>query len=293
MKKIAFLLCFLFSYISINAQDTYTVNGETFQLKIEVDGKLDLLWNIIDGKYRYFIRTSDNTITELVNTKNDENKYQEDYKATLQISTEGSDLSTKNVNLTLFDLRKFIDTYNSKVDTSYQSTLSKHDIDVRFGVFGGMTNSPFVNDPNNEKTPQFGLEMELLEISKFSRHAFFMQLRHVLENDYNSFSTTEISLGYRFRFVNTEKFSLYGNMTFATVSFSKSTISYLGVGDVLISEKVSETVFDVPFIFGMGADFKITNNSYITLGYNEIFALLIDNQGDFSTNITLGYKFNL
>lgn len=293
MKKIAFLLCFILSYTSINAQDTYIVKNETLQLKTEIDGKLDLLWNIIDGKYRYFIRTSDNTITELINTKNDKNKYQEEYKNTLDSITEDYNLSTKNLKITLFDLRKFVDTYNSKADTTYQSTLLTNDIKVRLGFFGGITNHPFVNNPNNEKTPQFGLELELLESSKLNRHAVFMQLRHVLENDYNKFSTTELALGYRFRFVNTETFSLYGNMTFATLNFSKSTVSYLSTGDVLTTENVSETDFDVPLAFGVGADIKITNNSYITLGYHELFALLVDNQGDFSTNFTVGYKLTL
>ena len=46
------------------------------QLKTQIDGKIDLLWNIIDNQYRYFIRTEDGTITELKNTKNADNKFQ-------------------------------------------------------------------------------------------------------------------------------------------------------------------------------------------------------------------------
>ena len=101
MKKLLLILCFLLGYTSAVAQDTYTVNGETLQLKTEIDGQLDLLWNVIDGKYRYFVRTSDNTILELKNTKSDSGDYLEEYKSTLQNITSGTDLSTHKVNLTL------------------------------------------------------------------------------------------------------------------------------------------------------------------------------------------------
>ena len=42
MKKLLLILCFLLGYTSAVAQDTYTVNGETLQLKTEIDGQLDL-----------------------------------------------------------------------------------------------------------------------------------------------------------------------------------------------------------------------------------------------------------
>ncbi|MCB0388348.1 MAG: hypothetical protein KDD23_06600, partial [Winogradskyella sp.] len=80
MKKLIFILCLSFSFVSLKAQETYTVNGETLELKTEVEGNLDLLWNIIDGQYRYFVRTEDGSIKELVNTKNpDTKKYQKEY----------------------------------------------------------------------------------------------------------------------------------------------------------------------------------------------------------------------
>mgnify|MGYP000267953113 CR=1 FL=1 len=61
------------------AQQTYTLNNETLELKTEVEGNIDLLWNIFDGKYRYFVRDKDGDIQELVNTKNkDTHKYQEE-----------------------------------------------------------------------------------------------------------------------------------------------------------------------------------------------------------------------
>ena len=67
MKKILFLILFVGFSFSALAQKQYTINGKTYELKTEVNGTIDLLWNIFDRKYRYFIR-KDSMITELVNT---------------------------------------------------------------------------------------------------------------------------------------------------------------------------------------------------------------------------------
>ncbi|WCO01346.1 hypothetical protein [Psychroserpens ponticola] len=290
MKKIICILSFILSVSFLQAQESYTINGETLELKTEVDGKLDLLWNIIDSKYRYFVRTEDNTITELTNTKTDR-KFQEEYKTLLNDLT-GNSMSTKRLNLTLFSLKEFIDNYNISVDSNYESNVSRSKFQFRLGVFGGMTNSPFVTNPNNEKTPLFGAELEILETERISRHAIFMQLKHVTEQDDIKYSTTELSLGYRFRVINKEAFSLYGNMKFATLNFSNATI-VTDKGGTITTEKSNETAFDVPFIFGVGADINVSKNSFITLAYNELFALLLDNQGNFSTDFSIGYKFKL
>ncbi|MEY8850052.1 outer membrane beta-barrel protein [Psychroserpens sp. XS_ASV72] len=290
MKKIICIFSFLLCFSVFHAQELYTVNGESLELKTEVEGKLDLLWNIIDGKYRYFVRTEDNTILELKNTKADR-KYQEEYKSVLSELTNNS-VSTKRLNLTLFSLKEFIDSYNASVDSSYQSQSKRSKFQFRLGVFGGITNSPFIDNPNNEKTPLFGAELEVLEAERISRHAVFLQAKHVLEQEDLMYSTTELALGYRFRFINKESFSLYGNCKFATVNFSKATVASENNG-MIVTEDISDTAFDVPLIFGVGADINLSKNTFITLAYNELFAVLIDNQGNFSTDFTLGFKFNL
>lgn len=290
MKKIICVLCFILSVSFIQAQESYTINGKTIELKTEVEGKLDLLWNIIDNEYRYFVRTEDNTITELKNTKVDR-KFQEEYKTTLEELTNNS-MSTKRLNLTLFSLKEFIDAYNVSADSAYETTVSRSKFQFRLGVFGGITNSPFINNPNNEKTPLFGAELEVLEAERISRHAIFMQLKHVLEQEDIQYSTTEFSLGYRFRVINKETFSLYANMKFATLNFSNATL-VTETNGTITSQEFSETAFDVPFIFGLGADINVSKNSFITLAYNELFALFLDNQGNFSTDFAIGYKFNL
>jgi hypothetical protein len=286
MKKMALVLCFFISVTSLIAQETYTVHGETLQLKTEVEGQLDLLWNVIDGHYRYFVRTTDNSITELVNTRDENRHYQEEYKTTLQNLT---DANADNVNLTLTDLKSFIDEYNLSQDPTYSSSIYNAKLQLLLGIFGGITNSPFINNPNNTKSPQFGVELELLDGNRIKRHALFMQLRHVFKTNDFKYSTTELALGYRFRVINARSFSLYGQSKFATLNFLKNTVP--GANDVPVD--INETVVDIPLTFGIGADIRLTDSSYLTINYNELFAVLVENNGNFSTNITLGYKFNL
>lgn len=286
MKKLVIAFCFFFSITCIKAQESFTIKGETLQLKLEVDGQLDLLWNIINGQYRYFIRTSENNITELINTKNEDRHYKEQYKSVLENLTG---TSASKVNLTLSDLKAYLDNYNQSQDQNYISSIYNAKLQLRLEVFSGITNSPFINNPNNNSSFQFGTELELLDGNHIKRHAMFMQLRHVLKSNDFKFTTTELSLGYRFRFINLKTINVFGQTKFATLNFLKNT--FPGPNDVPVD--VSETVFDIPFTFGVGADVRLTDSSFLTFRYNELFALLIENNGNFSTNVTLGYKFNL
>ncbi|WP_299366216.1 hypothetical protein [Winogradskyella sp.] len=287
MKKIILSLFVCFAFQLSFSQDTYTINGETLELKTEIDGKLDLLWNIIDGNYRYFVRSEDGTITELKNTKNADNKFQEEYKSTLSGLTDG--MSTDKLKLTLYSLRNYIDAYNASADSSYTSTSTESNVQFRLGFSGGITNNPFVGNPDNEKTPMVGAELEIFEANVLPRHSGFLQVRHAFESDDFPYSTSELSLGYRYRFINKEKFSIYGQVKFATLNFS--SITFTNEDNIEIDS--NETSFDIPFIFGVGSDIKVGENSFITIIYGELFALLLDNQGNFSTDIAIGYKFNL
>ena len=161
MKKILLSLLFLLAFQINFSQNTYSVNGESIDLKTEVDGKLDLLWNTFDGVYRYFVRTDDGQIIELTNTKGSDNKYQEEYKSTLENLTNG--LSTSKLKLTVYDLKKYIDSYNVSVDSAYKSVQKESKIGLRLGFSGGVTNNPFANNPDNKITPLLGAELEVFE----------------------------------------------------------------------------------------------------------------------------------
>lgn len=291
MKKIVIIVVFLFSSIMASAQKTYTIDGQSIQLKTAAEGQLDLLWTIIDNSYRYFIRTEDNQLLELINTQNTDKAYQQEYKTTLKEHTNDS-LDVSKVDMTLPSLARFINQYNASINPNYVPIHSKLDAEFRVGVFGGITNSPFVGNPENEKSIVIAVESELLA-GKNKKHSGYLQLRHVAEKDAFKYQTTELSLGYRYRFIKTSAFSIFGDVKFATLNFSKTTIIYEDDDSNINTEHYEDTAFDVPLIIGIGADIKLSNIIYANISYNQLFAIFWKNQGNFSTDITLGLKFKL
>lgn len=293
MKKLGLILL-LFCTVSVTfSQKEYNVDGETYQLKTEVEGPVDLLWNVIDNNYRYFIE-KDGKIEELTNTKNNNGSFQEEYINTLKQFTGNSEIDSKKIKLTLPSLRDFVNQYNASIDSNYVIEKTKIELKSRLGFFAGITNNPFVENPDNLTSPLFGAELELYDDNIAKRHASFLQLTHILENEDLKYSTTEIALGYRFRFIYSERFNIHANLKLVTLSFSNSTVTYVDEDTMdEFTEDKSATSFDAPVIFGLGADLKISKNSFITFYYNELFALSLDNQGNFSTNLALGYKFRL
>ena len=286
MKKLL-LFSLLFLTFQVNyGQENYTLNGESLNLKMEAEGSLDLLWTSDSGNYRYFVKTENDEITELKNTK-DNKTYLEEYKPTLSHLTNG--MATDKLKFTLYDLKAFINTYNISADSNYTSVVKTRKLGLRLGVFGGLTNNPFVDNPENTKVMLIGGELEFFEASTLSRHSGFLQGRHTFDADDFNYSTNEIALGYRYRIINQSAFSLYGQVKLATLNITSSTID----DEDGNSESISDTSFDVPFIFGIGADIKIGNHGYITIAYGELFAVFLDNQGNFSTDISIGYKLNL
>ncbi|MEZ4780726.1 MAG: hypothetical protein R2816_03835 [Flavobacteriaceae bacterium] len=58
---------------------------------------------------------------------------------------------------------------------------------------------------------------------------------------------------------------------------------------------IKENGFEAPFTFRVGADIKknFSETSFLSITYNELFALLLENEGNFSTSFAIGYKFKL
>jgi len=287
MKKLL-LLILLFLTFQINySQENYTINGEILDLKTEVEGTLDLLWTSASGTYRYFVKSENGNITELKNTKNENKNYLEEYKTTLSNLTDS--METDKLKFRLYDLKSFINTYNVSADSTYTSVVESAKLGFRLGAFGGLTNNPFVDNPDNKKVLLIGGELEIFEANLLPRHSGFIQARHTFDADYFDYSTNEIALGYRYRIINKSTFSIYGQVKFATLNISSSSAIDANGN----KKSISDTSFDIPFIFGIGSDIKIGGNSYITITYGELFALFLDNQGNFSTDLSIGYKFNL
>ena len=290
MKKLVLLvLMFGFSMMTY-AQKTYTVDGNSYELKTELTGTIELLWNVIDNQYRYFAKKGDRII-ELKNTKDDNNDYQEEYKQVLEDLTIDWRMSADEVKLTLPSLRDFLYDYNATKNPNYSEDTKKASVQAKLLFFGGVTNSPFVDNPDNSLQPIIGAEIEVYEATNLPRHSLYLQFSQRFKSDELEYSRTQFGLGYRFRIINQERIQFYANILAATYSLSKQTIESTEMPNTTFEN--SDNAFSAPLIFGVGADIKVSDNSYVSIGYDELFAIDLENSGNFSTHFTVGYKLNL
>ena len=277
---------------TLQAQQQYTVDGQTYTLNTEVEGTLTLLWNTIDGEYRYFSKKGSD-IVELKNTKQN-GDYQEEYKKTLEQQTSDAVVSTGKLNLTLPSLRSFFVEYNKLKDPNFSNVEESIDLQFRLGAFVGITNSVYTLNPTNELQPIAGVDLELIDNVKLRRHSIVFRFKQTFESSEYKYSASQLSLNYRFKFIKTPKFDAFINCKFASLTFSQREIEYLIESNppVLVTDNKSGSDFNAPVTFGLGADYKV-GNGYITFNYNDIVGLNVESNDEFPVDFTLGYKFNL
>ena len=292
MKRFLLAFCFLFALqASLVAQENYQVDGQSYSLKTEVDGTITLLWNTIDGNYRYFAKKG-TAITELKNTKTN-GTYQEEYKESLTVLTADHPLSTEGVNLTLADLRTYFIVYNKKANPNFVDDRVKIELGLRLGAFAGITNSIFTQNPGNNLLPTFGADLELIDEVKLKRHSVVLRFKQTLGNDTYDFNASQFSLNYRLKFVKTSKLDVFLNTKF--VSYTYSTRNDFPVEQAdgsIVLESFSGGDLTAHGIFGLGADYQL-GNGFLFLTYNDIVGLGIDSNGEFPVDFSLGYKFTL
>lgn len=285
-------LFLILSVGTLQAQQQYTVAGQTYTLNTEVEGTLTLLWNTIDGEYRYFSKKGSD-IEELKNTKQN-GDYQEEYKKTLEQQTSDEVVSTEKVNLTLPSLRSFFVEYNKMKDPNFSNVEESIDLQFRLGAFVGITNSVYTLNPTNELQPIAGVDLELIDNVKLRRHSIVFRFKQTFESSEYKYSASQLSLNYRFKFIKTPKFDAFINCKFASLTFSQREIEYVIESNppVLVTDNKSGSDFNAPVTFGLGADYKV-GNGYITFNYNDIVGLNVESNDEFPVDFTLGYKFNL
>lgn len=286
---LSFVLC-MTSYLCVS-QQTYDVDDKTYYLIKETDGSIVLLWNVIKGRDRYFIKQND-TLIELVNTKNENGNRNYEYKTVLTNLTSDKNLSAENVKLKLLSLKSFIDDYNALKDPEYEAT-KKGKLLSRFHVFGGLSNSPFLDNSDNSKNPILGLEIEFSEASDMPRHSIYFQGKQILSSDKFNYSSSQFIVGYRYRIINKKTFTLYTSLDMARYVFMRAEKMEINEDDEVEKIDIKENGFDAPFIFSLGTDIRLTNTSFLTLSYNELFSILLEKQTHFPVSFSVGYKMNL
>ena len=270
------------------SQESYTVDGQTYTLKTEVQGALQLLWNTIDEEYRYFVKKG-TTIVELKNTKVD-GRYQEEYKAVLTGLTKDNPIDVSKVNFTLPGLEAYFNTYNKQANSDFIAKDKSVQLSVRLGVFGGVSNTIFFINPENTIIPTAGIEFELTDLERLRRHGIVIRFKQAFASSDYDFSSSELSLNYRLKFIKSDAIDVFINTKIASYIYVSRDIldttedppeSYSGSGgDVR-----------VPGAFGLGADIAL-GNGFVTVAYNDIVALGLENNGEFPMDFTLGYKFS-
>jgi hypothetical protein len=253
-----------------------------------------LLWNTIEGEYRYFSKKGDE-IHELKNTRTN-GKYQEEYKEILQMQTSDGSAFDDNLKLTLNSLKNFFNEYNSSVDPNFAVEKKSILLKTRLGAFVGISNNIFTQNPENTSSPTAGIDFEIFEQEHLVRHSLVVQFKQTFENSSYKYSATQFSLNYRFKFVKTESFDVFINTKVAAYNHVKRDITVTETDSnnntVTTIVKESGGSFQAPLTFGIGADYAI-GNGYITFSYNDIVGLGIDSNGEFPIDFSLGYKFNL
>lgn len=286
MKKLLITLSLaLICQLGIS-QETYNYNNESLSLKTEIEGTLDFLWTSgNDGRFRYFVKDSNEKITELENTKTGKT-YNSEYTSTLEKLT-GQDAS--KTRFTMYGIRSFVSDYNKTQDENFV-TDEPSELVAKLGLFGGLSNNPFIENPDNKFLNYAAAEFEVSDKANKSRHAGFANLRYTFSSGSVDYTALQLALGYRFKFVNTDKIKVFVQNKFATITYSKTKEFDANTNSIKDS---SGTTFDAPLIFGLGADFKVSDHGNITLVYDSLFSAIFKDNSNFPLDFAIGYKFNL
>jgi hypothetical protein len=288
MKHLPKLLAvFLIFFISVTtfAQENYTVNGTTYVLKTEVDGPLTLLWNVIDGEYRYFAKKGDE-IVELTNTRSD-GRYQEEYKETLSRLTADNPVDPSKTNITLLSLRNYFNEYNKKADPDYVVKSNNVELETRLGMIGGVSNNNSTTNPENVFAPFLGAEFEVTDSDMLKRHALVLQFRYSFKTEGYDLTYSQFALSYRYKFIHSETISVFAQVKLAALTFA--TLAEDNVDGLLDLKKTS---LNTPVGLGIGLDYKL-GNGFLTFAVNDLVAPGYDTNGEFSVDLSIGYKFIL
>lgn len=288
MQKLRILLTgfFIFLAAHLAAQETYVIEGDTLQLQREVKGSLSLFYTQQGLDYRYFVQKG-NRLIEL-------RKADDAYKEQLKELTPDAKLRIQDVKFVLYSLRHFVNKYNATVQEDYTFNDATDDIQQRIGLFVGLSNNIYTENPENILAPMLSLEYEFFDPNLAPRHVAFLQLRHSFKQDEYQYSSTQFSINYRFKALYFSGFDVHIDAELATFLYSEdSTRITDDSGEVTAIIEENGFTFTAPFNFGVGADIRLTDNSFISLSYNDIVSIVLDSNGNFPIDFSIGYKYNL
>ncbi|MBV1922946.1 MAG: carboxypeptidase-like regulatory domain-containing protein [Flavobacteriaceae bacterium] len=225
-----------------------------------------------------------------VETSDVNGSFNEEYKETLKIQTSENQVGLEDLEFTLPSLKYFFESYNHSTNSTVNNNASI-ELNTRLGGFVGASNNIYVSNPDNTNLMVAGIDFELME-SSLPRHALVVRFKQTFENSDYKFSSSQVSLNYRFKFIKKETFDIFINTKFA--AYTNITRDIPVVNDDNSVSIVSDSSGDFQALgnFGIGVDYAL-GNGYLTFSYNDFLGLGLDNNGEFPLDFTLGYKFNL
>lgn len=277
------ILCFFSASI---AQDlkTFNVNDQELELTYEEKGELSLLSYYLDREVRFFLEKN-NELIELT---------EDNYKETLTTYASNADLNIMTLRYNVRDLVKVVRKHNG----GNNDYTDHSDLRVRLGALGGLGNfSEYssLQNPTNTNIPFFGAEAEVYSETQYLRSAGFFQVRHAFGNDDFDLTQTEFVLGYRFKFINTSWFHLYGETEL--ISLFNYKLTYLDDTLDFFEEPtlITDQGFQLgtPVSLGLGMAIKLFNETYLTLNYSNMIRLGEPTRSDFPVDVRAGIKFRL
>lgn len=288
--KLLFLFMIFLASTSVFAQETYIIEGDTLQLKQEVKGTLNLFRTNQDSIPRFFVQKGDRML-ELRNIP--ENGIPQ-YKQRLDTLTSDTGLQTIAPEFKLNSLKQFAIHYNERIKEDAASNIPASKLQKRLGFFTGLSNNIYTENPENLLAPIIGVEFEIYDPKLSERHLAFTHLRHSFQRTEFNYSSTQLSLNYRVKFIYTPTYSLHLDTELVTFQYSKKKIPVFdNQGDITDVEEDNGFSLTAPLSFGVGGDFRVTDQSFISVSYNDIVAVFLDTNGSFPIDFTLGYKYNL
>ena len=289
-NKLSLIIFLVFLSTSSFGQEVFIIEGDTLNLRREVKGTLSLYYSEKAPDLRYFVQKGKRMV-ELLEEKTEGTPK---YKLQLEELTSDANMEVTDVKFELYSLKHFTNLYNAKVQADYEYNASTDNIRMRLGLFTGISNNKYTDNPENILAPVFGLEFEIYDPNLAPRHSAFLQLRQSFKRDQFRYTSTQLSINYRFKIIRLPRMDFHIDTELANLMYSISETEVTNdAGEITEIQEDRGFSFTAPLSFGVGSDIRVTENGYISLGYNDIVSIVLDGNGHFPVDFTIGYKYNL
>lgn len=284
-----FWVILLFFSAGLQGQGIFVIEGDTLKLTEQVRGELSLFWNESPEKPRFFVRKGDRMLELKDSLQAGRPQYQTELESLTQNPDQAGDL-----DFSLTDLESFVRSYNEQMQRQNLEGESRPVFASRIGFFTGLSNNVYADNPDNVLAPLIGLEFEMFNPQVSWRHSVVLDLEQSFKREGYRYTATQLSLSYRYRFLQLNRLQIYVDATLGRLLYERDEYSVLDEqGEVLALRDEADFKLQAPLSLGIGADFQVTQNGYITFGYNEVVSATLDSNGSFPIDITLGYRYQL